>query len=366
MNVKHFREFELLRAIALVSVIMVHTTVHLIADTGSLFWQGVYAVICQLGRIGVPAFLIISGFLVTRDELAGNPINKIFRRRCSRILPPYIIWSTTFFWIIWSTSAIPFTRSPLLIFVERLITGTVSWHLYFIFLLLQCHFLCLLGVFKKGKARLLDLFIMGGLQVLFIILCYLSALASSGSDFTEKNILYYFSAYRLSLFPMYIGYFLFGRWLGANYDRVNRFLLQWGNYLELLVFVSLLMALAEFWWMQQFISLRIELPPDWNVGTHCFVCCALLLLLRQLQNEIPYFWGKKLQSLAVVSFPVYLLHEPLMGYVTTIMGSTATRGAVWQGIALMSIPLCTVSLIVGFLYVVKKHLSPNVYRYLFG
>ncbi len=78
-----FAEFDLIRALAIVSVVITHAGFFAFGDRRSLF-----VAIDTLQLFCVPAFLMLSGFFLTNKlENQNNPALAV-KKRLSKIIPP--------------------------------------------------------------------------------------------------------------------------------------------------------------------------------------------------------------------------------------------------------------------------------------
>lgn len=369
---KRLNELDCLRGLAIMGVLGIHIMVHCkgYLPNDAVASSYFYAFICLCGRIGVPSFLILSGFFLTRDELSGKEIGKAVSRRIRRILPPYLFWSCVYFlWTYPGLFSWEAGRNPGVIFLEKLLTGTVSWHLYFIFLLVQYYVFCSVGLAGRGKVRLGELIAAGGVQILFVVMCYLAAY--HGYFFEDapamERVLYFFKAYRLSFFPMYIGYFIFGRWLGANYAYVVGTCRKY----RLLFFVCMLAgavgAVGETALVGFFSGDPVGLPADWMIGTNIFVVFALAFLLPFLSKlRDDGATSRWLTRTATVSFIVYLLHEPLMGVCTIFMYNVLGGMYLWELFVPVASVTVTSAIALVFYFSVARIVPHKLSKIMFG
>jgi len=87
-----FAEFDLIRALAIVSVVMTHAGFSTFTDRRIIF-----VAIDTLQLFCVPAFLMLSGFFLTNKlENQNNPA-LVVKKRLSKILPPYLFWSVALY-----------------------------------------------------------------------------------------------------------------------------------------------------------------------------------------------------------------------------------------------------------------------------
>ncbi len=153
-----------LRVIAILAVILIHVTTKSMASTGlDITIQPFSLFLNQAARFAVPLFFLISGFVLELNNKSGLSFIEFFKKRASRILIPFIFWSVVY--VLYSNS---FDISLLLSkkFLETLIFGTASYHLYFIPTLILFYiafpFLhLLLPILKKPITLLLLYFIQG-------------------------------------------------------------------------------------------------------------------------------------------------------------------------------------------------------------
>ena len=101
---------------------------------GSLKWQAIAGTGILL-QFAVPAFLLLTAFLLTRSGLKAFDSRKYIRTRVLQTLPPYLIWNIFYTWLI------PTKRTDFLFVVGRILIGKGYFHLYFLFLLVQLYVL---------------------------------------------------------------------------------------------------------------------------------------------------------------------------------------------------------------------------------
>ena len=269
----------------------------------------------MLSRFAVPAFLVISGFLITQEEISNlDSTNKIVSRRIKKVMPPYFLWSTIYYILFLMTGEAFATHQSLpIIFIEKLFTGTVTFHLFFLIMIAQCYVLCFFGIGRGGHVGKFVLISSIALQLSFIFLSYL---AEIGPYFGPKvsYTLRFFQAYCRSFFPMFICFFMFGRWMGANYEKILE-LAKYKKYIFFFVIISFLLGLFEFLFLKEKINGIILLPQDWTLTTNIFAFAMIIFLLLHLRSlkqpkvDAVLIWAAKF------SFILYLLHEPLLGYI---------------------------------------------------
>ena len=116
-----------LRAAAALAVVMIHVSAG--GATGTL------SMLCnQLSRFAVPMFLVLTGFghagALAEGKFEPQGWTAV-RRRLSRVLPPYFLWSAAYL-VLEALCGTPH-KHPLF----DLLTGGAYVHLYYIFILVQ-------------------------------------------------------------------------------------------------------------------------------------------------------------------------------------------------------------------------------------
>ena len=121
-----FRQMDGLRAAAALAVVMIHVSAGQTTDA-ELVWN-------QLSRFAVPMFLVLTGFghagALTEGKFEPQGWTAV-RRRLSRVLPPYFLWSAAYL-VLEALCGTPHAH-PLF----DLLTGGAYVHLYYIFILVQ-------------------------------------------------------------------------------------------------------------------------------------------------------------------------------------------------------------------------------------
>lgn len=133
---KRLQEYDILRVIAVFSVIAIHIT-------ASYVLTSPLAYLCnQIVRFSVPLFIIMSGFLLYYADYKNGfiPVGIFYRKRFTKVLWPYLIW--TFFYVAFSqliSGAAINWGSFLLVLAKHLLLGTGSYHLYFLLIIFQLY-----------------------------------------------------------------------------------------------------------------------------------------------------------------------------------------------------------------------------------
>ena len=119
-----------LRVIAILAVILVHVSTKTLSEAHfDLINDPVSLFLNQSSRFAVPLFFLISGFVLELNNKEGLSYATYFKKRASRILIPFIIWSIFYYFIGWGYDVTKFISVR---FLTDLLFGKASYHLYFI------------------------------------------------------------------------------------------------------------------------------------------------------------------------------------------------------------------------------------------
>jgi surface polysaccharide O-acyltransferase-like enzyme len=186
------------RVAAIVAVIVIHVVSPLVtsrADPPS-WWFG--NVVDSAARWSVPLFVMISGALLLRSDLADEPV-RFYRRRLARILPPLIAWTVIYLVYGYLSADNPQTLREAVAYVAA---GRPYFHLYFLYLIAGLYLVApfLRPVVAQSSSRVL------GIAVLvFLALGIADSLALRWFGTGGANA--------ATRFVPYVGYFLAGAWL---------------------------------------------------------------------------------------------------------------------------------------------------------
>lgn len=141
----------LIRTVAIVLIILLHAASFPPDIPAEITPQVIYGwftadIYSALGHIGVPLFVMLSGFLLLDQSKVDEPLGTFFKKRFSRIGLPFIFWSIIyFFWNIHLRGAsLTFDGA-----VEAAVSGAYV-HLWFLYLLVGLYLVTpLLRVFVK-------------------------------------------------------------------------------------------------------------------------------------------------------------------------------------------------------------------------
>ncbi|MGG4035079.1 acyltransferase [Paenibacillus cisolokensis] len=315
---ERLNELDLVRAMAIVCVIMVHATSSAIAETTGMRSFVVYNFFNIFFRIGTPIFIFLSSFVLfynyyhqpfTKEKLA-----RFFSRRFMFILIPYVIFSIVFYLVrnyqYFDGWSLMYTLEH---FGIRLLTGKANAHLYFVIINIQFYlmFPIFLMLFKKSKwLRVLALPLGFAIQWAFVLL----------------NAEYFHLQYKGSVSFSYMSYFFLGAFLGIYFDKFQQWfkpgkLKNGGSKLPVWLTVWALWAAsaaAHIWVMYSGRTGLHKWSSEmydavWNIHTY-FSAIVMLQAAFYLYHNAPKWSIRMMAGFGSISFGVYLFHPLVLHY----------------------------------------------------
>lgn len=210
---------DILRALAAVAVVIIHTTAGPMAalprDSESFLAA---SLINQWSRFSIPAFILISGLVLAYGYGPAKAFHTgtYLWKRLKAIAVPYLTWSIGYMLFrayverSW-TGLIAKTGAALL-------QGSAMYQLYFIVLIIQFYLLFLLVRPLLGK-RWFPWVVLGAL----LLQLFLMADTWLGWVHPTGSVLTWAYTWRDRLFPWWLGYFALGAWIGTNPELLERF-----------------------------------------------------------------------------------------------------------------------------------------------
>ncbi|OUM95732.1 MAG: acyltransferase [Thermobacillus sp. ZCTH02-B1] len=312
-------EINLVRAFAIIGVLMVHSTSFAVTETLGSSLYPLYNFANIFFKFGTPTFILLSSlvlFYTYYDRPADRSLFLgFYKKRLMYILLPYLIFSIGYYALrhYWYYADRPLDVA-LADFVDKLLTGKAYAHLYFVFISVQFYVLFPLLLYASKKWPLLTKgFIPFGFAVQwgFVLLNhYWLSVPNKGS-------------WALS----YFAYYFTGAYFGISFDRIREWLKptaaklkSWRGPTWALLWAGwLAFGLSHVWiWYvtrhdgRWFNTLWYELL--WNLHTFCtaLVLIQVAFLLREWNREARVV--RLLDHLGVMSFGIYLFHPLVLFY----------------------------------------------------
>ncbi|MBE9095195.1 acyltransferase [Tychonema sp. LEGE 07203] len=296
-----FAEFDLIRALAIVGVVIIHAGFSAFGDRQILF-----VAIDTLQLFCVPAFLLLSGFFLTnKTDNQHNPA-EVFKKRLSRIIPPYLFWSVALY-ILNSWNSLP--KIDLLSLLRDILTGSVKAPYYFIVVIIQCYgwwwLLVKLRVLEPRKILLLGLTI----QTIFTIFFYLAVFKyiSIPLPLMERWIFSWILPFSTGLF------------LGATYDKIQPVLERRRIPILGATILIYLASIWEFYLLGEVNSEGWFLRSFFKLSSQGYAILFVLSVLAFSKKiALPSKISGLVKILAACSFPIYLLDSTVLQYVLLV------------------------------------------------
>lgn len=303
-------EIQYARAFAMVAVLFVHfSSIGLVGSPLDSTMSHVYGLMNSIGRLGVPAFFLLSGLVLfyttNKRPFNAETIKTFYKKRIKFIIIPYIFISLVYF----VSTSVVYYKYPLVdgiqLFIKQLFTGQTHMHLYFLFILIQFYliFPILYYVYKKSKLSI------GALLVISLIVQFAWV-------FLNKH--YFEVSNRSIIFLTYFSFFAFGGALGLYYEKVREALSKVS--FKLLSIVTFIVAVALMYTfdrtartgvMYSYITDSAVISTLFDVlwtllgisASICFLVVGKWIVDRQFVRT-----EKVLNRIADVSFGIYLIH----------------------------------------------------------
>lgn len=325
-------EINFVRALACLAVLAVHVSAGVFYAEGS--WDPFAALINQIGRFGTPVFAVISGFLLFNQvKNKGFSLRRFIRSRTTKILIPYLIWSTVYLLIlkyVYHVDHFASLKQGLYI----LFTGGAFYHLYFVSTVIQFYlvFPLLQRVLRTGRAWWIGTAVALVVNVAFLVPEVTDWPGWIGTILSHKAFL-----------PSWIFYFLLGGLLAHHWTGLTRFFRnRTGMLFSFLTGVLVTAgAVVEYHWAGMYGSRRlanlINIPLLILTASVLYTSVFHRLRIRE--------W---FQALGNLGFGIYLVHPLVILVLVQLLPSTW-----WNPSSLPLLFLFVLLLSVGLVQVIR-------------
>jgi len=306
-------EIDIVRGIAIIGVLMVHSTSFATIEMKEATLYGVYNFLNIFFKIGTTSFIMLSSFVLFYNyypqPLTLQRFKKFYRNRLMYILVPYLVFSTIYFVLRWYQNGYAWDLAQMWpSFWDRVSKGQAYTHLYFVFISIQLYLLfpILLFLMKRFKWLAASAVLVGvALQWAFFL----------------YNREYWQVTNRGSWSPTYFGQYFLGAWLGIYFDRIKGWLIIAKENVtksKIAVWIVLWATWlgSGFSYVRIFYNARLHgtryhnalYDGLWDVYTMLtpLVLIQIAFLIGSKMNSS--FWVGRLRHLGIVSFGVYLVH----------------------------------------------------------
>ncbi|WP_051055715.1 acyltransferase [Allocoleopsis franciscana] len=359
-------EFDLLRSLAIIGVVIIHITapLDLYAHQG-VFVYYLFVSIHLAQRFCVPVFLIISGFFLTyKIENQQNP-TLILKKRLLRIIPPYLFWSSFFYFL---DVVLGERNFNLFLLLKDLLTGSVVGSYYFVVLIIQ--FYVLWWLLSKLKVWNYTKLLMISLGIQIIITSYLYYYLFQVHYFPVIDLMYRFIA-------AWSFYFVLGLCLGNNYEKIKRIIQKLKFPLVLMNLVFLVLSIIEFYIIDglnlvntinpqtEITGAKLETAISyWRISSQLYsVAFFLLIISFHSTNFLPSGVTQIVKKISEYSFAIYLIHQPILWKLFFRVFNLLGTGSLASFLVILVLDL---GICYGLIYLGCKFLPKKYSRYVFG
>ena len=301
-----------LRGLAILGVIAVHTTAHFTYAPGPSPVAHANVILDVLAHYAAPLFVLLSGLTLARRygrETTQMSAKSFYARRLTKIVPPYVVFSL-FYLLLFALEYQPPAPSWVAL---ALATGSAYYHLWFVALLVQLYLLfpLLLAALRWARARQAT----GALLALALALQLAWNMGAPVLAAALPDRPLFQTVLSERFFLSHIFYFMLGMVAGLNLEGFERRVAVL-PLAPLGVVVVGLVALTSSIWIRAIAGygslndapVRLFVPA---IATEPLLFLSTMALLWRLARRVQ---GRSsglangLAGLGILSFSIYLVH----------------------------------------------------------
>ena len=292
-NVKECRDtyIDAIRIFAICMVIMLHCVCDFYTDmfnSEKISWW-IMGYFNEIGRIGVPLFFMISGFLLINSSMASDAI-RFYKYRFRKILIPFVLYDIFyyFYYVVMSEKSLSIS-----LFLKELINNGSAYHLWFIYALgaLYLFIPYIKIILEKLDYKML---------VLFFILAIFQTTIKPFLNITlnERATIYLTDDGIVG----YMGYMILGYILGKyKIKKITCYFIYALGILSVLIFPLINSLIAYKTW---------DMPLNGGYAINHYIEAATIFIF--FKNMKYNAFGIKLRNLADLCMTVYFVHVFVM------------------------------------------------------
>lgn len=297
---------DLLRVIAIVSVVTIHVTGELFYDIDRVSldkWWASNLYMC-LSQSGVPLFFMLSGMFLLKSEKSNN-FSDVFYHRIPKIVIPLLFWSC--FYSVYNTIYIKKVSIDIFKLIKSIYSGNVQDHLWFLYAILSLYLVT--PIFKKyfalSSLKEQKIFIL----FLFIITSFIQPIESLIGIKNPLNV---------SFLSGYIIYYLMGYYLSNT--RINK-----KNLLKAIIFILIVVKILLLYMArgnEKYFNLLISNTSVLSILTTAAVfalasSCDWNSIFERLNKTIFRCCFEIITSISQASYGIYLIHIIILGIISS-------------------------------------------------
>lgn len=282
---KRYEKFDILRAFAILAVVLIHITAPLATD------EDIFSIILnQVSRFAVPVFFILSGWGLTATNSweRSDGYWSFLKPRLLAVVPQYLLWNIIYLFYSDAWEAYPgFSFEALWEILNEIFLGTIYNHLYFVPIIIMFYIvypLILKVANKYGVLLSLGITIVSQVSDLWVWHEYF---------YMNKNIL------------NWLFYFIFGVWLAKNFREKIMRVEKYREPIFLVAIVSMIFVVLTPFFIGEMFDYNLALAS--TRPTVIVYSILLVFSVMGLQTKLQ-FLRKTLLELSKYSFYIYLSH----------------------------------------------------------
>lgn len=280
---ERIKYFDLLRAIAILGVVSIHSTNigYTFADTSFSF--NITVLWRQIINFSVPIFIAISGyFLADKNVSTKKDYFTFLKRQVPRVLIPYLIWSILYL-------VIAFVKgSSISTILYRFLTFTSAVPFYFVILIIE--FYILLPILQKVSSQRKGLLLSGIISTLCCIFIFYFRY------FTNIHL----PIYICGSAPSWLFFYSLGIYIKKNGISLSN------KAIALLTVLSLGLSLLETYYVYYKFGSIGESVTAVKISSFIYSTFIILLAFKHINRN--YNKTKILLNIGEVSYGIFLSH----------------------------------------------------------
>ncbi|MBP2000583.1 surface polysaccharide O-acyltransferase-like enzyme [Paenibacillus shirakamiensis] len=320
---RRIKEIEVLRGLAFAAVVFQHTMAHYGADPAIRLGDGVLlALLVLLSKFAVPVFIFITGVLMFYNYQDEMKYGKFYAKRAKDIGVPFLLWSIFYITLnhAWEGNNLQGILSNL----EMIITGKSSYHLWYVFMIIQFYLLfplfrkLVLSVFKRLSARWRTVAVIGSGIAYTALLPFIFTIMPGFERANIPGITALFTIYADRNALYYLFYFVLGAAAGLHIEHWRNVVKQ-TQFLYGTVFTVylgwFLYHIVEGFQTGDGIVIQFEGLALLRPAMAIFLTSSILVYYRlamYLSTVEDRFWVRCISGMGMLSYGAYLMHAGVL------------------------------------------------------
>ncbi len=290
---------DLIKCFAILAVVVIHVSTAFLDRTLPFTLPfDIMLIINQFSRFAVPLFFAISGYMLAGKYTGTFSKSLFYKKRILRIIPPYLFWVTTYYFIVF-----PHMNGSIFSadFLNSVLTGNASYQLYFIPAIVVLYFLFpFIMMYKKfllSKWTLVALFL-----IISVVLTYI---------YYGDLKLPFHTAFRgafYNLFP-----FIIGIYAALNRPHISKLASKYTLIIILSTFsLGVIIFLETYLLFKSFNDLRF-IREQWRMSVIIYsLLCGLFF--KKIYDLFLFKFKKHIVVFSSLSFGVFFIHVAVLKY----------------------------------------------------